>query len=141
MKILLSLLIFYPDLNYASTNTQTFSLFSLQYGANNKVHQKTQQVLWYVESWFRQALIKIIKANDWCWTWMQIYISTGRAGVFGVILSKCLTNSIVKKLILVFIGCATVEKQSVQPRRQYFSHLNKARKRGKREKIETHNSI
>ena len=48
-----------------------FSHFSLQIGSTNKLHTRLQAIVWYVESRFRQALIKISRADHKQQQWMQ----------------------------------------------------------------------
>ena len=48
-----------------------FSPFSLQHGSNPQLHQRAQQIIWYAESRFRQALIKISQADHRRQAWMQ----------------------------------------------------------------------
>lgn len=57
-----------------SRTLSLFSLFSLQQGSKTKDHRWTQEVVWYGESRFREALLHIIKAEDRHQQWMQHYL-------------------------------------------------------------------
>lgn len=48
-----------------------FAPFSLQLGSNAQLHQQAQTMIWYAESHFRQALIKISQADHRDQAWMQ----------------------------------------------------------------------
>jgi hypothetical protein len=48
-----------------------FNHFSLQLGSKKPLHQHLQAIVWYAESRFRQALIKISHADRQRQTWMQ----------------------------------------------------------------------
>ena len=57
-----------------------FHPFSLQVGSNEAVHYRTQQIVWYTESRFRQALIKISQADIQHQKWMQAYLQQELVG-------------------------------------------------------------
>ncbi|KAF8164789.1 hypothetical protein B0H34DRAFT_670799 [Crassisporium funariophilum] len=55
----------------ADRQIRLFSVFSLQLGADAKLHSRLQEILWYAESRFRQALLVIHTAADRHQKWMQ----------------------------------------------------------------------
>lgn len=55
----------------ADRQIRLFSPFSLQLGADSTQHTKLQEVLWYAESRFRQALLVIHTISDRHQIWMQ----------------------------------------------------------------------
>ncbi|KAF8157947.1 hypothetical protein B0H34DRAFT_858828 [Crassisporium funariophilum] len=55
----------------ADRQIRLFSVFSLQLGADAKLHSRLQEILWYAESQFRQALLVIHTAADRHQKWMQ----------------------------------------------------------------------
>lgn len=57
-----------------SRTLSLFSLFSLQQGSKARDHRRIQEVVWYGESRFREALLHIIKAEDRHQQWMQHYL-------------------------------------------------------------------
>ena len=50
---------------------QLFDPFNLQHGSNRDHHIKTQEVIYYAESRFRQALASISRADINMQSWMQ----------------------------------------------------------------------
>lgn len=55
----------------ADRQIRLFNTFSLQLGANSYQHREIQQVIWYAESRFRQALVIFHDAPDPNQRWMQ----------------------------------------------------------------------
>ena len=60
--------------NIPSSTLGRFSLFSLQHGSQETLHRQTQKIVWYAESPFRQALIKISEADNERQKWMQTWL-------------------------------------------------------------------
>jgi hypothetical protein len=58
-----------------------FSYFSLQWGSEEVLHHRTQLIVWYAESRFRQALIKISQADIRRQKWLQIYLKEEVVGL------------------------------------------------------------
>jgi hypothetical protein len=55
----------------ANRQIRLFNPFSLQLGADSDHHRQIQQVIWYAESRFRQALVIFHDAPDPKQRWMQ----------------------------------------------------------------------
>jgi hypothetical protein len=80
-----------------------FSPFSLKHGSNHKVHRQCQRVVWYAESRWRQALIKISKADVRHRSWMQRALQEELVSLH-VIRSPPPTHRCLEKWIVIIVG-------------------------------------
>ncbi|KAM6490261.1 hypothetical protein JOM56_014238 [Amanita muscaria] len=72
-----------------SNNTLAiFNPFALQSGSNQAIHSLTQEIIWYGESRFRQALLAIYQANPERQRWMQS-VPLCRTDIYNILYWYC----------------------------------------------------
>jgi hypothetical protein len=91
-----------------SNNTLTaFNPFALSSGSKQDDHLKMQEVIYYGESRFRQALIKISTAHADLQRWMQKWLQTELVGTPYPDLSVARSRSSLQLFVMSFLGTAT----------------------------------
>ncbi|KAF8958977.1 hypothetical protein BDZ97DRAFT_1923289 [Flammula alnicola] len=78
-----------------------FSPFSLQNGSTKSCHRLTQDIIWYGESRFRQALIVISKADAEMQRWMQYCLREELFYVLGFVGAATAVGQVVEVPILI----------------------------------------
>jgi hypothetical protein len=90
----------------SSASIRTFNPFDVQHGSDQKWHERVQEIIYYGDSRFRQALAHISKADPKHHLWMQMCLKEELVCQLGSKLIDCLTMSS-QVFIMSYVGIAT----------------------------------